>query len=631
MRRLASTGIAALVVLPFLIAGLVLQSSGAAQAAGFPPITPAPVTILPSVGMAATPVGATAQEQTYLIVKHVLDTGQRKAVAAVAAGTATAAETATVTAVKAGFSMPAIKASSLLKVVGPTAAVLSTFALGTSIGSTASRMTGFKDDDVCMEKNGLLTAAAGFLNGVNCDAYNNALAVNQQNLDASATASYAPTCLSTGYCVQLVKMATATSNFNRACFIGTGSAFVNGPQILVSVRTAAGGPSGNSSLGEFGTAVAGYGDCSAGGMNMDRFTGAQLIDVGLTVYSYSISGGGATEESTPSVLSPGNANPDRQYKCTITSNTGGVYSASSESFKETDPNTMPIKCPPIPAPEWGTEQTITEEGGPAPLELQRKQTTPEYQASATNYPECMTGLCTLELYPTASPSVSCFTDPTACADWFEDPAKADNFRCKYGTHVVSLAECNLYSPTFKPDALDTGKGYGNPSTGEPLPGQTVKTNAQSAFGDPIQNPDGTRECFPTGWAVFNPVEWVMKPVQCAMQWAFVPRAKTVTDAEEHFQDKWKLSTPGKLVAAIAALGFTAPSSGCQGLALQVPVPNSHGDPVLQTRYMLPACPGDFFAPWAPPFSILIGGAACVAGFFGARKLIGGIVGYGGPS
>lgn len=40
-------------------------------------------------------------------------------------------------------------------------------------------------------------------------------------------------------------------------------------------------------------------------------------------------------------------------------------------------------------------------------------------------------------------------------------------------------------------------------------------------------PDGdpettSSECFPSGWSAFNPVQWVLKPTKCALEWAFVP-------------------------------------------------------------------------------------------------------------
>lgn len=44
--------------------------------------------------------------------------------------------------------------------------------------------------------------------------------------------------------------------------------------------------------------------------------------------------------------------------------------------------------------------------------------------------------------------------------------------------------------------------------------------------DLAENPEvpgvGDSECFPGGWGALNPINWVLKPVKCALVWAFVP-------------------------------------------------------------------------------------------------------------
>ena len=32
----------------------------------------------------------------------------------------------------------------------------------------------------------------------------------------------------------------------------------------------------------------------------------------------------------------------------------------------------------------------------------------------------------------------------------------------------------------------------------------------------------TDECWPSGWGWFNPADWVLKPIKCALEWAFIP-------------------------------------------------------------------------------------------------------------
>lgn len=38
---------------------------------------------------------------------------------------------------------------------------------------------------------------------------------------------------------------------------------------------------------------------------------------------------------------------------------------------------------------------------------------------------------------------------------------------------------------------------------------------------------GGSGCFPGGWGLFNPVSWVLQPIKCAVEWAFVPTSTEV--------------------------------------------------------------------------------------------------------
>lgn len=118
--------------------------------------------------------------------------------------------------------------------------------------------------------------------------------------------------------------------------------------------------------------------------------------------------------------------------------------------------------------------------------------------------------------------VSCFSDPGLCVDWFTDPAKTQNYECTHGTKVLALAECNVYRPTFNPAQTVQGINYADPVTGA-LPSPTTPLPAPT----PGSSPDSSA-CFPRGWGAFNPAEWVLKPVSCALTYAFVPSPKTQT-------------------------------------------------------------------------------------------------------
>jgi len=85
--------------------------------------------------------------------------------------------------------------------------------------------------------------------------------------------------------------------------------------------------------------------------------------------------------------------------------------------------------------------------------------------------------------------------------------------------AVALSECNVYGPTFEP----AGAQLGDPDTG-----QAVDTTGEGATDVTPVGLGGGGECWPSGWGVFNPLNWVLQPVKCALVWAFIPSAGTVT-------------------------------------------------------------------------------------------------------
>jgi len=100
---------------------------------------------------------------------------------------------------------------------------------------------------------------------------------------------------------------------------------------------------------------------------------------------------------------------------------------------------------------------------------------------------------------------------------------------------------------------------------------------------PVKDPESTRKCMPEGWGVFNPVEWVQKPVQCALEWAFVPRPSVVKTELDGLTAPWATKMPAQLANVITAMDFQAPT-GCNGIRVNV---YFLGDPFQ----IMNACPG----------------------------------------
>jgi hypothetical protein len=120
--------------------------------------------------------------------------------------------------------------------------------------------------------------------------------------------------------------------------------------------------------------------------------------------------------------------------------------------------------------------------------------------------------------------------------------------CIWGTHVLTMAQCG-------PEPRD-------PTKPKPTPDPPVVTVPQ----DP--NESGA-DCWPSGWGIMNPLEWVYKPTMCALTAAFVPDSATMTDAwgtaragfDESGLPDWG-GALGGVGSSLAGMGNTG--NGCGG-------------------------------------------------------------------
>lgn len=324
---------------------------------------------------------------------------------------------------------------------------------------------------------------------------------------------------------------------------------------------------------------------------------------------------------TPAV----SADPDRVLECDVTGSDGVTYSQQTAAFKESDGGLPAPECPTLPDGVTAFNHTVTEEtpgGGAEPKELFSQDTTPEYQAFIAEYPECESGACKLDLKKKGGTLLpSCFDLDSACADWFADANKADNYQCTFGARDVALEECNVYEGVFKPERLAVGAPYSDPETGVWSGGQSATTPGTALMGRAISDPDFARNCFDSiGWGDFNPAEWVLRPIQCAFEWAAIPRPVVVQAAVEEVDANWKSTQLGSFTNAVSSYAFTPPANGCNGIPVDV---FFLGPPF----YIMGACPGSVLADmagWARLFGSV---AISVLGVVALSRIFAGIVGY----
>lgn len=107
-----------------------------------------------------------------------------------------------------------------------------------------------------------------------------------------------------------------------------------------------------------------------------------------------------------------------------------------------------------------------------------------------------------------------------------------------------------------------------PAPEPPAANPEAPANPPLITPDPL-NPDADSDsCWPNGWGLLNPVDWVLKPVKCALTWAFIPETGLATR-----MDAAREAVSGTIVGSslsngaiiqAAVMGEGAPTSGCLG-------------------------------------------------------------------
>lgn len=559
-----------------------------------PPGTPTPVNVLPSqvTGSFGPNVPGSYQQSLQFLYKMQQSPEFWDAVRRQQAGTATSTDLVRIQQVSDTHRVPATKTNPLQKLgagVGGVLGAVSTFSLGTMIGATGLDLFGFdREGAVCSSTSGAGQVFVTLLTATDCTAFNEFNEEFVANFGVTPGWTGGPQlCHTSGACVQLISRYAVTSGggqFILHCFATTGVSTAISIYANLSARSGVTGVPLQRMTSEpqdyrtCGSVSAGTRTGLTWGANQGTNSQGEILSWGFTQQTATAAQTGMTS-----------SNPLRTLKCTVASTTGQQFVGTSAPYAEADGVLPTPNCPDLPPGMDLDRVTVDEVLGDTSTRLWDEQTTDEYQHVQQLAPECAQGTCMLDLRTATG---SCFQTPAACLDWFADPNKDTKYSCHYGQHLVDLAECTLYAPTFKPEAKTSGDTLGDPQTGQshPAPAGAAPGVDRSTFGTTVQNPSAERQCFPTGWAVLNPVEWVTKPVQCALEWAFVPRPAVVNSAFSGVQAKWATTTAAQLGAAISGWAFSAPS-GCHGITVDV----WFLGPPFQ---IMQACPGDLLATMA---------------------------------
>lgn len=609
-----------------------------ARAITIDPAGPSPINILPSTIKGATG-GGTAQQHLLYAMLYAAVTDKRfwDAQAKKSAGqTVTKTEADLIAAALKKFKIPAFKMETLAKVGGGALNSLFSFQIGGQIGAVGLEVFNVDADGLICSQQGLEWASV-LTPGVDCDAWK-LQASYTPNSDIIAGAGKTDVCVPDGRCWTLDHYAgKGTGSVSNSEFwyvtVRTTGAALPGPGNFEGLFVGTSGETWKTLNPNYGVTASGWpSECKSpanGGTNPATNGRDACASAGTSggvafagPYQLRVSGSAGTGAVPVNQVT---ANPERTFKCVILGSNGTTYTASTAPFHETDAVIPEVKCPDLPAGVSATRITISMVTGTTVTPLYDQPTTPEYQTQKTAYPECQTGTCMLDLKKNG---VSCFTSRDLCLDWYTDPDKGSKYSCWYGTHSVALGECGVYAPSFK----NPGK-LGNPDTGEEAgqPGTNPEKDGQT-FSGPVQDPMSDRQCFPTGWGVLNPVEWVFRPVVCAFQWAFVPRPSVVQELNTSLVtaiDRTVLQDVDQLVVAYTA-PFLLAQGNCQGPPFRIAIHLGGGVGMDETFHPLAACSGPM-ATVASYSYIVSGGIVYLGAGLALVKYFASIIGFVGPA
>lgn len=526
----------------------------------YDPFGPTPVSIKPSHVVAATTTADAAIAQTFragMLYKHLVSPEVFGAYRVQqSSGPVTPAQQELINQRAAEYRVPGTRLQTLTKVVGGAASAVSLYSVGTWFGNdVVETIIGHEAADSVCRVDGLTGTFLQIASGRDCSTAGIPFAPEfVPNLDATETGAWSDMCGLAGIspivvCFSFLGSTVLSNGSHRYCFFPTPAddQFL-GAGVTIQRQQSSNGVWANTTW--FGASSGASGSTVCGGTIAPNTTypyvqlgAAQSEPLAFRMFDNSI--GSFSEPSQPQVADP---DPVRQARCTITiANNGDPndpvdFSGAPLNYQETDPFMPTPVCPLV---DGSTVLSIAYESavtGEPWLEYFREDMLPETRQLLDTQPECMDGSCLLELDRTGpnQDTVNCFDNPASCRGWYEDAAQnPDLYNCTFGGVATSIAECYIYRDSFDPGSRASGNWLTDPVTGQPAqapPGTqrgtdiNTGTGTGTGMGAPAQDPAQDRQCFPSGWSALNPVEWVLRPVQCALEWAFVPRTESVIAA-----------------------------------------------------------------------------------------------------
>jgi hypothetical protein len=205
------------------------------------------------------------------------------------------------------------------------------------------------------------------------------------------------------------------------------------------------------------------------------------------------------------------------------------------------------------------------------------------------------------LYPDCDPTMStgcelrvqvdgtvCAVGDARCLEWMTHAPS--RLVCLWGPYTVPLARCDMLERAYQtggariteettdgdPATAPAGSPGTDPGTyPTPVPFPTTVPVPTGPAPVPETGVTVDSGCWPTGTAAWNPLEWVLRPVQCAMVWAFIPETG-LEPYTARVMDAWGASPVGTWVGEVGGASATlgggiSGNGGCEGPVWSLPL------------------------------------------------------------
>jgi hypothetical protein len=276
----------------------------------------------------------------------------------------------------------------------------------------------------------------------------------------------------------------------------------------------------------------------------------------------------------------------------------------------------------MPLGVYGTHLTVTEKIAGSPDKIlvdQQADATPDTDtllgAPAAQY--CQTNVCVLDLI-IKSTGATCFAAAETCDGWWEEANHGDaKYECNYGGHALAIGECAMYAHIFNTQKRLSGNPYADPVTGEDVGTQTGASIDSKIMGSIPRASFQGRDCFGGTIVGTNPAQWVLRPLQCFGEWAFVPRQSTVIATGEGIKNAWNGTFPAQAASMVAGWSLAPSVSGCSKSVTLMGV----------TFDVLNACPGSPLASTAALCRLLLNVTVLVGAAIATTRYLAGTVDY----